>query len=131
MRMQLHAGALALALLSGIGLAAAQNSPGDQSQSGQQQKLSPSQEQSVQQGLSREPSQQAAGYQGQVGSTPPASLKQQPLPSDVTAQVPQTREMLFIKLPDRILLINPQTRTVAEIVPAAGVTTGGGSPGQR
>jgi hypothetical protein len=34
-------------------------------------------------------------------------------------------------LPDRILLINPQTRTVAEIVPAAGATTGGGSPGQR
>jgi hypothetical protein len=50
------------------------------------------------------------------------------LPNEVTSQVPQTRTYLFVKLPDRILLIDPQTRTVAEIVPNEAGTTGAGSP---
>jgi hypothetical protein len=44
------------------------------------------------------------------------------LPNDVQAQVPQAREMLFIKLPDRILLIDPGSRAVAEIVIAPSTT---------
>ncbi|MEA2988439.1 MAG: hypothetical protein QOG83_1150 [Alphaproteobacteria bacterium] len=127
MHMQLRAGAiaLALALLGSVGLVAAQNAPG-----GQQEKLnlSPSQEQSVSQGLNREPAQSAQGYQGQVGSKPPESLKQQNLPNNVTAQVPQTKNMLFIKLPDRILLIDPDSKTVAEIVATPATTGSGASP---
>jgi hypothetical protein len=38
------------------------------------------------------------------------------LPSDVTAQVPATKNLLFVKLPDRILLIDPDERQVAEII---------------
>jgi hypothetical protein len=38
------------------------------------------------------------------------------LPDDVTAQVPATKTYLFVKLPDRILLIDPDTKLVAEIV---------------
>jgi hypothetical protein len=119
MRMQLRASAIALALLGSVGLATAQNPPG-----GAQEKLnlSPSQGQTVSQGLSREPSQPAQGYQGQVGSHPPESLKQQLLPNDVTAQVPQTKKMLFIKLPDRILLIDPDSKAVAEIVTSPATT---------
>ena len=56
MHNQLRAGAIALALLGSVSFAAAQNVP-----SGQQERLnlSPSQERSVSQGLSREPTQPA------------------------------------------------------------------------
>ena len=110
MHNQLRAGAIALALLGSIGLAAAQNPPGSQRE---KLNLNPSQGQTVSEGLSREPTQSAQGYQGQVGSKPPESLKQQNLPNDVTAQVPETKNMLFIKLPDRIVLIDPDSKVVA------------------
>jgi hypothetical protein len=42
----------------------------------------------------------------------------------VQAQVPEAKEMLFIKLPDRILLIDPSSQAVAEIVLATPATTG-------
>jgi hypothetical protein len=84
----------------------------------QQEKLnlSQSKEQQITQGLSREPAQSAPGYQGAVGSKPPESLAQKSLPNDVTDQVPETKTYLFIKLPDRIVLIDPETQAVAEIV---------------
>jgi hypothetical protein len=40
----------------------------------------------------------------------------------VTDQVPETKSYLFIKLPDRILLIDPDSKAVAEIVGAPGTT---------
>jgi hypothetical protein len=114
-----------LALLGSAGIAAAQDPP-----SGPQGKLDLNQSQGrmVSQGLSREPAQPAQGYQGQVGSTPPGSLSQHALPNDVTAQVPKTKDMFFIKLPDRILLIDPDSKTVAEIVAGPSTTGSGASP---
>jgi hypothetical protein len=44
------------------------------------------------------------------------------MPDDVTAQVPETKTYLFVKLPDRILLIDPDTKVVAEIVGAPATT---------
>ncbi|HEY3658501.1 MAG TPA: hypothetical protein VGL34_26320 [Steroidobacteraceae bacterium] len=125
MRIQLGTSTMALALLASVGIAAAQNPPGG----GQEQlNLNPSQERAVSQGLSHEPSQSAQAYQGQVGSKPPESLKQQPLPNNVTAEVPQTKRMLFIKLPDRILLIDPDRQAVAEIVAGPATTGSGANP---
>jgi hypothetical protein len=49
--------------------------------------LSPSKERQVTQGLSREQAQSAAGYQGQVGSKPPASLSAKAMPDDVADRV--------------------------------------------
>jgi hypothetical protein len=115
MRMLLRASTLALTLVGGIGLAVGQNAP---SGAGGQEKLNLSQ------------SKSSSGYQGEVGSKPPGSLTQKQLPDDVTAQVPETKSYLFIKLPDRVLLIDPDTKTVAEIV-GAPATTGsqsGASP---
>jgi hypothetical protein len=127
---ELHAGTLALALFGSGGFAAAQNAPAS---TGGQEKLnlSQSQEQAVTQGLADEPSQTVLGYEGQVGSKPPDSLTQRQLPNDVTAQMPETKSYLFIKLPDRILLIDPDTKTVAEIVGApatTGSSLGGTNP---
>ena len=115
---------LALAFLGGVSFAAAQNAPGG----GAQKKLNLSQpkEQQVTQGLTREPAQAAPGYRGDVGSKPPDSMAQKPLPDDVTDQVPETKTYLFIKLSDRILLIDPDSKEVAEIV--GGPPTTGASP---
>jgi len=78
--------------------------------------LSQSQEQKVTEGLRGESSQSAPGYRGDVGSKLPDSMTSKALPDDVTAQVPATKTYLFVKLPDRILLIDPDTKLVAEIV---------------
>jgi hypothetical protein len=115
MRMQLRAGTLVLALFGGIGLAAGQGMSGD---AGAQEKLnlSKSKEDMISQGLKSEPTQSSPGYRGDVDSKPPDSLTQKQLPNDVTTQVPETKTYLFIKLPDRILLVDPDSKAVAEIV---------------
>ena len=128
MRSLIQASTIVLAVAGGGGFVAAQNAPGD---AGMQEKLnlSQSKESQVTQGLSHEKSQSAAGYSGQVGSKPPGSLATKPMPDDVTAQVPETRDYLFIKLPDRILLIDPHSKTVAEIVGAPATTGSDVHPG--
>jgi hypothetical protein len=115
MRTLLQASAVALAVIGGAGVAFAQNQP-------EKLNLSQSKEKQVTDGLSREQSQSAPGYQGQIGSKPPDSLSVKPMPDDVTGQVPETKTYLFVKLPDRILLIDPDTKVVAEIVGAPATT---------
>jgi hypothetical protein len=115
MRTLLQASAVALAVIGGAAVVFAQNQP-------EKLNLSQSKERQVTDGLSREQSQSAPGYQGQIGSKPPDSLSVKPMPDDVTAQVPETKTYLFVKLPDRILLIDPDTKVVAEIVGAPATT---------
>ena len=67
-----------------------------------------------------------AGSQPQVGSKIPDSMSAQALPSNVTDQVPEATNLFFVKLPDRIILIDPDTKMVTEIVMEA--TTTGSSP---
>jgi hypothetical protein len=122
MRTPLRASTLAIAVLGSVSFATAQNAPGDI----EKLNLNQSKERQVTQGLNREQPQSAAGYQGQVGSKPPASLSTKPMPDDVADQVPETKRYLFIKLPDRIVLIDPDTNMVAEIVGAPATT--GASP---
>jgi hypothetical protein len=115
MRTLLQASAVALAVIGGAGVAFAQNQP-------EKLNLSQSKEKQVTDGLSREQSQSAPGYQGQIGSKPPDSLSVKPMPDDVAGQVPEIKTYLFVKLPDRILLIDPDTKVVAEIVGAPATT---------
>jgi hypothetical protein len=119
-----HACLITLALFAGTSLAAAQSSQ----QGSQQEKLnlSSAKEQAVTQGLANQPARSVPGFNGQVGSKLPDSEKAQPLPSDVQAQVPEAKQLLFVKLPDRIVLIDPDSQAVAEIVMAP-VTTGTGT----
>jgi hypothetical protein len=123
--MQCTAGLLPLVLLGGVSLAVAQNAPGGDAH--EKLNLSQSKERQVTQGLIGERPQSAGSYRGQVGSAPPDSLNAKPMPNDVAGQVPETKNYLFIKLPDRILLIDPDTGTVAEIVGATDTT--GAGPG--
>src|SRR5437879_2859572 len=87
--------------------------PGKRSQS----KLTSSQQQMISQGLASSPSQfTPGGTQPQVGSKLPDSMNAQALPNNVTDRVPEVKSLLFVKLPDRIVLIDPDTKLVTEIV---------------
>jgi hypothetical protein len=134
----LHTSAITLALLSGVGFADAQQTQSDgntpsmdssQSSNSSQQilALSPAQRQAIVQALRGEQAQSSAqGQQARVGSKPPGAVSQRALPDQVTSDVPLTKKLLFVKLPDRILLIDPDEQTVAEIIPT-GDASGQGS----
>jgi hypothetical protein len=115
MQTHLRAGAIALALFGSAGLAVAQQGPAGGSTPDQLQ-LTPSQKQSIRQGLTSEQTQTTSGSQGQVGSKAPGSVTPHALPGNVAAQVPAAKKLLFVKLPDRILLIDPDEQQVAEII---------------
>ncbi len=132
MRKHIYAGAITLAIIGSIGFAAAQRGPG-----ADRPNLTPTQERTVSQGLAASPSQAApVGVQPQVGNILPASLAAQALPSDVSDRVPEAKQLLIVNLPDRIVLIDPETKLVTEIVMDE-VTTGSnptaptGLPGSR
>jgi len=118
-----RAGAITVAIFSSIGVAAGQNAPSPTTGTARAD-LTPKQEQMVSQGLATSPSQTApAGAQPQVGNKVPDSMTAQTLPNNVTDQVPEAKNLLFVKLPDRVLLIDPDSKLVTEIVTDA-VTTG-------
>jgi hypothetical protein len=116
MNQLIRAGAITAAIFSSVGLAAAQTAPSRAPDSAQVD-LTQRQEQMVSQGLAASPSQPApVGAQPQVGSKVPDSMSAQSLPSNVTDQVPEAKNLLFVKLPDRVLLIDPDSKLVTEIV---------------
>ena len=89
--------------------------------------LSQQQKQQIGQALSGEQPQQAAGAQAQVGSKLPASMTTHPMPGSVTAQVPATKDFHFVKLQDRVLIVDPKDQMIAEVIQVPS-TTGAGNP---
>jgi hypothetical protein len=126
MRQQLRLSVIAITFLGSASLAFAQNpAPG-----GAHAKLdlSQQQKQAIDRGLNSEPTQSsAAAQQAQVGSKVPGSVATHPMPSNVEEQVPATKNYLFVKLPDRLLIIDPDDQVIAEIIPSP-ATTGIGTP---
>lgn len=107
----IRAGAITVAIFASTGFAAAQTSGSARPD------LTASQERTVSQGLANSPSQSMpSGAQPQVGSKVPDSMSAQALPNNVTDQVPEAKNLLFVKLPDRILLIDPDSKVVAEMI---------------
>jgi hypothetical protein len=129
---------LPLAFLGGIAVAGAQSQNTPNQNAGDTSKaltgtnaghvpLTQDQQKSVAQGLSDQQKQSApAGYDGQVGSKVPDSMRTQSMPDNVTAQVPVTDGLLFVRLPDRVLLIDPNNKAVLEIVADTSSTSSGG-----
>ena len=121
----IRAGAITVAILSSVSFAAAQRTA-----SFDHPDLSPTQQRTVSQGLASSPSQSAPAAQPQVGDKMPDSMTAQSLPSNVTDQVPEAKNLLFVKLPDRVLLIDPDNKVVTELVMDSGAssdTTGSNS----
>jgi hypothetical protein len=121
MKQFIRTGAITLAIFGSVGFAAAQSASG----SGHPE-LTPAQQRTVSQGLTSSPSQPAPSAQPQVGDKIPDSMSAQNLPSNVTDQVPEAKNLLFVKLPDRVMLIDPDTQLVTEIV-FDGMATGSNS----
>ena len=108
----IRAGAMTVAVFGSVGFAAAQRAPDYDHPD-----LTPAQQRTVSQGLASSPAQPApAGQQPQVGDKVPDSMTAQQLPSNVTDQVPEAKQLFFVKLPGRIILIDPDTKLVSEIV---------------
>jgi hypothetical protein len=118
MHQLIRGGAIAVALLGSVSFAAAQRAPGDV-----RPDLTANQQQAVSQGLASSPSQPApSGEQPQVGNKLPDSMSAQSVPSNIIDQVPETMNLLFVKLPDRILLIDPDNKLVTQIVTDSATT---------
>jgi hypothetical protein len=112
MNQLIRAGAITVAIFCSVGIAAAQRASGYDHQD-----LTTAQQRTVSQGLASSPSQTApTGAQPQVGEKVPDSMTAQSMPGDVSNQVPEAKSLLFVKLPDRVLLIDPDTKLVSEIV---------------
>ena len=112
----IHTGAVTLAIFGSVGFASAQKASSNE--------LTPTQERTVSQGLASSPSQAAPTTQPRVGDKLPDSMTAQNMPSNVTDQVPEAKNLLFVKLPDRIILIDPDSKLVSEIVMDSSTTTG-------
>jgi hypothetical protein len=116
----IRAGVITLGIFGSVGFAAAQQASGPD--------LTPTQQRTVSQGLASSPSQSApTGAQPQVGDKMPDSMTAQQLPSNVTDQVPEVKKLLFVKLPDRVILIDPDSKQVSEIVMDPDSATGSNS----
>jgi hypothetical protein len=122
MNQLIRAGVVTLGIVGSAGFAAAQQAPGNDHSD-----LTPMQQRTVSQGLASSPSQPTPAAQPHVGDRLPDSMTAQALPSDVTDQVPDAKQLLFVKLPDRIILIDPDTKLVHEIVLDSYSTTTGSS----
>ena len=121
----IRAGAITVAILSSVSFAAAQRTA-----SFDHPDLTPTQQRTVSQGLASSPSQSAPAAQPQVGDKMPDSMTAQSLPTNATDQVPEAKNLLFVKLPDRVLLIDPDNKVVTELVMDSGAssdTTGSNS----
>jgi hypothetical protein len=123
----IRGGAIAVAILGTVSIAAAQQAPGSA-----RPQLTSNQQHTVNDGLASSPSQSApSGAQPHVGDKVPDSMSAQQMPNNVSDQVPQIKNLLFVKLPDRVVLIDPETKLVTEIVmndddsATAGSNTGG------
>jgi hypothetical protein len=118
----------ALLVILGSTVATAQNASDTTQSNNAHGALNPAQQQMVSNSLSSTPSQSApSGAQPQVGDKVPESMSAQSMPHNVVDQVPEAKELLFVKLPDRILLIDPDTKLISEIVtePATKGSTAG------
>jgi hypothetical protein len=122
----IRVGAITVAIFSSINFAAAQRASNSNHPD-----LTPTQQRTLSQGLANSPSQSAPAAQPQVGDKMPDSMTAQSLPGNVTDQVPEAKNLLFVKLPDRVLLIDPDNKVVTELVIDSGAsndtTTGSNS----
>jgi hypothetical protein len=89
--------------------------------------LTQQQKQAVDRILSGQPFQHAAAdLQMRVGEPLPSSMTPRDMPNSVTQQVPETKNYKFVKLPDRVLMVDATDRSIVEIIPNP--TTTGAAP---
>jgi hypothetical protein len=81
------------------------------------------------QSVQSEQGQSSAGFQPRVGTPVPQSMSMHQLPLNVTAQVPATKDLGYVKLDNNtVLLIDPKDRRVADIITPSGTTGAAPAP---
>src|SRR5258707_764816 len=126
MRSLLRCGTVALALASGIGLAAAQvGSPGaggDPAAGGLSQpsqiKLSPAQKTAILNAVRQDGPKGAAptNFQASVGGPVPPSIELYTLPSGAVSQSPELRSLKYTMAQNQVVLVDPTTMRVIDII---------------
>jgi hypothetical protein len=111
-------GPTVIMLLASISFGAAQDTSKQttDNSSGSSQ-LSTTQRSEILHGLRNEPQQSSLeASQAQPGGKMPSSVTARSMPDNVSDQVPEAKTYLFVKLPDRVLLIDPSTQMVAQVL---------------
>lgn len=103
---------LAIALLGGVGLVSAQDAV-----TGQKGKLTEEQGRAVARTLQDKPSQTLPpGTKVEVGKKVPEILKLTPMPPEIFAVWPESRDVLYVRLPDRVVLVDPENEFGSQII---------------
>ena len=134
MRRHIRASALVIAFLGTVGFAAAQSVPMPDDSSATGAGLTQAQKQSIADVVKREPPQaMPPGYQPQVGMQLPGSVKTKALPPEVVAQIPQLRTFEFAVTPGYLIVVDPNTTVIMQMVALAPDANGTdrGSAGPR
>jgi hypothetical protein len=64
-----------------------------------------------------------------IGAPLPSSITPHAMPNSVTQQVSEARNYEFVKLPDRVLMVDPTDQSIAEVIPIPAAPTTGGDAG--
>jgi hypothetical protein len=89
--------------------------------------LTPEQERSIYRSVASERAQPPLpDFQPELGATLPESVIVRDLPSGLVTDFPRAKDYKFVKLHDQVLLVDPTSKRVREIInpPAAAETTG-------
>jgi hypothetical protein len=115
MKCQLRLGVAALALLAGAGVAMAADAG---STSKDHLNLTSAQQKDIWQSVSKQNMKETtpAGFKAMIGELVPTSIKLHALPSDATREVPAIKPYEFAMLQDQVLLVDPKSKKIADII---------------
>ncbi|HEY8268838.1 MAG TPA: DUF1236 domain-containing protein [Xanthobacteraceae bacterium] len=122
MKAYLRAGAILVALISTLGIAAAQQSPGTSREPATmggkpELQLTTQQKSQVYKLIMSERSQPApAGVSLRIGAKVPGTVQLNDVPESIHSEIPGVRQYKYIVVQNQVALIDPQTTEVIEII---------------
>ena len=130
MQSHLRYGATTLVILASVTCALAQTpgmnskrdsgstmSPPTSAQTQAQLSLTAQQKQAIWESVGKGKGTKApANFQASVGANVPAQVALRPLPATVTQQVPDARKYRYAKIADEVVLVDPTTNKVVDII---------------
>jgi hypothetical protein len=79
--------------------------------------LTDEQKRTIAQGLKdKDPQTLPPGTQAEVGKKLPEVMKLRPMPPEIYAIVPESQDVLYVRLPDRVVLLDPVAQISADII---------------
>jgi hypothetical protein len=117
MKAQLYSAITAVAVLAGISAAAAAQT-GSMTKPGQESlALTSTQRRDIYQDVSKlKPKQASTRFTPKVGEVVPGSVMLRPLPASAAKQVPAAKSYDYAMLGNKVLLINPHTDKIADVI---------------